>query len=179
MLDRSLSIKYAESIIDAGEGFAATAYLDVLARQPVWTIGHGTTRIGDKPVLKGMVCTKAQADTWREVDLIASLDVVVSVVHAPINPFQAAALTSLCYNIGAGHFMNSDVVTALNHRLYRVAADRFLEFDHAGDKVVHGLTTRRARERACFLTAMGPTTPVLSEADSLNQDEIDEIEGRA
>lgn len=183
------TLRYAVNIIDPAEGLALIAYLDRLANPPRWTIGHGTTRIDGNPVTEGMTCSKDQADAWRGEDMREALHIVLATIHVPLNEYHAAALTSLCYNIGAGHFIASDVAYALNRGLYSVAANRFLEYDHAGGVVVHGLDTRRARERACFLIGCGvitdPAFPgahavatvraAISAADQLNQRQLDRI----
>jgi hypothetical protein len=77
-------------------------------------------------------------------------------------------------------FGRSTVLEALNQRLYLRAADRFLQYDHAGGVQVEGLFTRRKRERALFLsgTAPAPSIPAPpapaaeSDADRLNDAEM-------
>jgi hypothetical protein len=68
---------------------------------------------------------------------------------------QLGALISLAYNIGIGHFWRWSVLEVLNLALYQLAANRFLEYDEAGHRVIDGLETRGARERALFLAGMG------------------------
>jgi lysozyme len=193
------ALGYAVAIINGAEGFTATAFLDRLAKPPVWTIGHGTTRIDGKPVIKGMTCTRPQADLWAMTDMTADAHFVLGKVHVPLNDWQLAALISFCYNIGAGDFERSSVLEALNLKLYLVAANRLLEYDEAGGEVVPGLETRRGRERAMFLIGLGmytadfpgpekpdreriaaaPRPPTPSETDALNQAELDKLDGKA
>ena len=59
---------------------------------------------------------------------------------------QFAALVSFTFNLGAGNLNK-----LMSHGL-AAAADRILLFDHAGGKVLAGLTRRRQAERALFLT---------------------------
>lgn len=178
----ALALRYASNIVFGSEGFSAVAYLDTVAKNHVWTIGHGTTRINGEPVREGMICTRQQADTWAGEDMKDDCAFVMSRVHVPINEFQLAALTSLCYNIGDGRFAASSVLAALNMSKYAMAANRFLEYDHAGSVEVTGLTLRRGRERAVFLigTGVDPAMPEVrvalkSVSDQLNQNELDRI----
>ena len=94
-----------------------------------------------------MTCTQAEADLWGADMLRTAAKQVCAKVHVPLTDHQLAALTSLCYNVGIGHFGMSDVLAALNRGLYPNAADRIPEYDHADGVVVTGLTTRRARGR--------------------------------
>jgi GH24 family phage-related lysozyme (muramidase) len=153
------ALSYAVSAVNGSEGFRADAYLDRLAKPPVWTIGHGTTRIDGALVISGQTCSKAQADLWAMTDMTAAAHFVLHCVKAPLNDWQLAALISFCYNIGAGHFQRSSVVEALNLGLYATAADRLLEYDEAGGVPIPGLATRRGRERALFLIGLGTYSP--------------------
>lgn len=177
------ALKLATSCVYGSEGYRSTAFLDTLARPPVWTIGHGTTRIDNKLVLEGMTCTRAQADDWAMTDMEAAAKYVLHCVTMPLNDWQLAALTSFCYNIGMGNFNRSTVKAALNLGLYGRAADAMLDYDEAGGKPVAGLSSRRGRERALFLTGMEPAEPVAvadaaddeGSADALNAAELADL----
>jgi hypothetical protein len=80
---------------------------------------------------------------------------VLAAVSVNLNEMQLGALISLAYNIGIGHFWRSSVLEVLNLALYQPAANRFLEYGEAGHRVIDGLETRGARERALFLAGMG------------------------
>lgn len=175
--DRAV-LRYAAACVHGAEGYREVAYLDMLAKPPRWTIGFGTTRIGNRPVRQGDVCTKSQAEAWAAADMWAALSYVRLQVVVALDDWQAAALTSLVYNVGMGHFHDSSVLAALNEARYYTAADCFLEYDHAGGVRIAGLTKRRERERAMFLCQMPPMPPVvppLSEADTLNERELQRI----
>ena len=158
-MNTSNALALALPLVHGAEGCALTAYLDTLAKPPVWTIGHGTTRIAGMPVIPRMVCTQVQADGWAEADLIAVAIQIEHVVHVPLDDAQLAALISFTYNCGIGHFEQSTVLAALNLGEYQNAADRLLEYDHAGGKKIAGLSTRRGRERAMFLAGTLPDLP--------------------
>ena len=194
------ALGYAVTIINGSEGFRSRAYLDTLAKPAKWTIGHGTTQIDGEAVRADMVCSKPQADLWAMADMTAAAHDVLNCVRVPLNDWQLAALISFCYNLGSPAFRKSSVLDALNLGLYQVAANRLLEYDHAGGVEVRGLETRRGRERALFLIGLGvyvaeplpgqaerdytpggliparPPTP--SEADVLNDIELARLNGR-
>lgn len=181
-MNLATALQFASTCVVDSEGFSSKAYLDTIAKPPVWTIGHGTTLIDDKPVCEGMTCTIKQANTWAARNMLQAATVVQRYVTVPLSECQLGALVSFCYNIGAGAFERSDVLKALNLGMYQAAADRMLEYDHAGPVRVPGLTTRRARERALFLrTPLKPTFPTSApepahpNADDLNQTEIDKL----
>jgi lysozyme len=179
-------------LVYGSEGFEPVAFLDTLARIPVWTIGHGTTVVNGKPVCEGMTCTREQADAWATDDLSELASEVLDRIRTVVTDPQFAACLSLAYNIGIGAFSRSTVLEALNERLFFRAADRFLQYDHADGVEVPGLLTRRKRERALFLSGTAPaphipsyavrpvlsvppcpvTAPAESDADKLNDVEI-------
>ena len=174
------AVALAMPLVFGAEGCRLVAYLDTLPLEPVWTIGHGTTQVDGHPVVAGLSCTRQQADAWAAADLRSVAEQVLRCVKVTIDDFQLGALASLAYNIGIGHFEHSSVLEALNLGFFRPAADRILEYDHAGGQVIDGLITRRARERALFLTAMRPVLklvqPHVQTADDLNQREIDSLD---
>lgn len=189
-MDLNNALELAVPLVFRVEGCELTAYLDKLADPPCWTIGHGTTHIGGMAVEAGMTCTRQQADGWAKMDLEGAAIEVLHLVHVPLTDHQCAALISFVYNLGGSAFAHSDVLEALNKGLYHQAADRMLEYNHAGGHEVSGLESRRARERTMFLTGMAaapypaksgpvpvphPSPPPESEADVLNQKEIDAI----
>jgi lysozyme len=160
------ALTLAVQISDSSEGFSATAYLDSVANPPVWTIGHGTTRINGEPVTPGTVCTMERADRWAMIDMTAAAHFVAAKVTVPLTDQQLAALISLCYNIGDGNFERSPLLTEQNLGHYLTVADDFLEYDEAGDKVIRGLLNRRKRERALYLTGLSGAQWCVTNADS-------------
>jgi lysozyme len=181
----TVAISLALPLIYGSEGCKLTAYLDTIASPPVWTIGHGTTRIHGEPVSPVLSCTRAQADAWATDDLTDLARAILGEIRVTVTDPQFAACLSLAYNIGIGGFSRSTVLQALNQKLYYRAADRFLQYDHADGVEVDGLETRRKRERALFLSGTAPAPsipahpppepaprPAESDADKLNEAEI-------
>ena len=189
LLNVDTALTYAAGCVRGSEGFAAAAYLDTLAKPPVWTLGFGTTRIDGAPVRQGMCCTRDEALAWSAGDMRSAAEYVLAHVSVPLNDWQLAAMISFCYNIGDGNFARSTVRNALNQGYYSIAADNLLDYDEAGGRVYAGLETRRQRERALMLIGGGaidasqlsalrslPVEPVaLDETDLLNQQELDRL----
>jgi lysozyme len=170
------AVKTAARLIFDAEGCRTEAYLDTLASIPMWTIGFGTTFIGQRPVRSGMTCTLDQAYAWAEAVITETAKFVDTKVIMPLNDNQLAALTSFVYNCGDGTFERSNVLAELNAGFYLEAANRLLDYDEAGDRVVGGLELRRERERALFLKPPAiASTPSPDSADALNDAELQKL----
>lgn len=119
----------------------------------VWTIGWGHTR----HVVEGLTCDQAQADAWLNDDL----ENAVLAVNSSLAPVAAAhlsqskfdALVAFTFNVGVGAEAHSTLLRYVNALNFGQAADEFLKWNHAGGKVIAGLTARREAERALFLVA--------------------------
>lgn len=134
-------------IVKQSEGFRSNAYRDAGGK---WTIGYGHTATADP----GETVSRAQAETLLKTDLRSAENAVRRQIQAPLNSNQFSALTSLAYNIGEGGLKKSDVAKHLNAGNYQAAADSFNKIVHVGGpngRVLPGLVTRRANERALFL----------------------------
>lgn len=116
----------------------------------VWTIGYGHTS-GVKP---GDKITQAQADAYLVSDL--------SKYEAKVNKYDAAyrwnqnefdALVSFSYNIGS-----IDQLTANGTRTKAKIASSMLLYNKAGGRALAGLTRRRQKENALFLTSVPTAT---------------------
>ena len=64
---------------------------------------------------------------------------------------QAAALASLCYNLGPHQFQGSDTYRHAQAGNHAAAANAFMGWTKAGGKVLPGLVKRREKERAVYL----------------------------
>ncbi len=115
----------------------------------VWTIGYGHTA-GVKPGDK--LPSKEEAMRLLKVDLEKYADSVNNCVKRglitfTLNQNQFDALTSFCYNCGPGSLQK--LVTG---RDAATVANKLLEYNKGGGKVLAGLTKRREEERALFLS---------------------------
>ena len=140
-----------DKIIAEFEGCKLTAYQDVAG---IWTIGYGAIYMPDgTPIKKGDKITQEQADSWLKQDTARFQEKVKALVKVMINGNQLSALTSLAYNIGIGAFSRSTLLKLLNlGRPKEEVAAQFLRWNMAGGKVVKGLTMRRKKEAALFLS---------------------------
>lgn len=110
----------------------------------VWTIGYGHTG----GVTPGQTITGDYAETLLRSDLV-KFELKVSkydpAYHWNQNEFDA--MVSFAYNIGS-----IDQLTDRGNRSREVIAEKILQYDKAGGKVLNGLIRRRSAERDLFLT---------------------------
>lgn len=115
----------------------------------VWTIGYGhTTGVKQGDTLP----SKESAKALLREDLAkyaASVNKCVEkgMITFPLNQNQFDALTSFCYNCGAGNLQK-----LVSGRNAAEVADKLLLYNKGDGKVLAGLTRRREEERALFLS---------------------------
>lgn len=141
------SLTWAARFVARWEGFEAKAYLDKIASPAVWTIGYGHTG----GVTSGQVVTETEARKLLAADLRQAAEEVERAVKVSLSVRQRIALISIAFNVGGEVLNDSHLIKELNAGDYKGAADRFLEWNHAGGVVVEGLTRRREAERWMFL----------------------------
>ncbi len=127
------------------EGLHLKAYLDPVG---IWTIGYGHIQSAKK----GMVITLEEAENLLRKDLVRYEDAVAKAVKVEINENQFSALTSFCFNLGAGALFTSTLLKLLNQGKIADAANEFPRWDKAGGQSLLGLSRRRRAERALFLS---------------------------
>ena len=143
--------------IAAHEGVRLKAYPDPATGGEPWTIGCGHTSAAGAPkVTKGMTITAEECDEILSRDLAVFERAVESAVKVQLNQNQFDALVSFTFNVGAGNLQESTLLRKLNAKDYRGAADQFGVWNKAAGKVMKGLTSRRADERALFLRPAKP-----------------------
>lgn len=131
------------ALLQAHEGLRLTAYRDAGG---VWTIGYGST----SGVRRGMTISYDQAVLRLYQDLDDAEATVNSRVTVPLTQPQFDALVSLVFNIGGGAFRKSTLLQKLNAGDYAGASNQFRRWVKAKGRVLPGLVTRRAAERALF-----------------------------
>lgn len=157
----------AVRLIAEAEGLRLAAY-----RCPagVWTIGYGETD-GVQP---GDTCTREQAERWLCEDLAGRAKAVQAMCALPPSRNELGALVSLAYNIGVDALRKSTALRLHNAGQHEAAARAICLWDKARVNGVlttlPGLTARRAREQALYLTpddGSPPTqTPQAVESES-------------
>ena len=130
------------------------------------TIGWGRTR----GVKMGDTCTQAQADAWFVEDLTEFADGVQRVLKRDASENELGAMVSLAYNIGLHGFAKSTVLKRHNEGDRQSAARAFALWNKARVngvlQVVDGLTSRRAREAALYLSDDSQPMPQVVEPES-------------
>lgn len=129
------------------------AYLDTLPSpglwsegyNGLWTIGVGST---GEDVTEGTIWTYAQCQDRLRTHASQKAREVSAYLTRPVNQNQFDALVSLAYNIGTGGI--HDILNLVNAGKFEQAAASFVNYNHAGGKVVKGLTSRRLDEQELF-----------------------------
>lgn len=142
----------AVPLIAKWEGLRTTAYLDTIARPPVWTVCYGET----KGVRAGDSYTKAQCDAMlarevREYREGLHRYFTAQTKAARLTAKRDAAYTSLAYNAGISAIGKSTATRRLNAGDIRGGCEALGWWNKAGGRVVRGLASRRADEvRLCL-----------------------------
>lgn len=116
-----------------------------------WTIGWGHT---GPEVKLGLVWTQEQADAAFLVDIARFERDVLSLVKVALTQGQFDALVLFAYNVGRKSLETSTLLRKLNAGDYDGAALEFRRWNKNDDKVMRGLTRRRAAEE-CLFRGMG------------------------
>lgn len=152
---RRWKLRYAAKFVGKWEGFLEVALLDTIASPPLWTIGFGHTRFAGAPVPhEGMRVTREQAEAILTDDLRGAARAVDAAIDVPLTFRQRIALISAAFNLGAS--VLDTLAPLINAGRMKAAADKLLEFNHAGGVVVEGLTNRRKAERWMMLHSLAP-----------------------
>lgn len=146
-------------LIAEEEGLRRFAYKDTAGK---WTIGIGHLIVlpQEQHLLSYTTTNQAPDSLIDELfnkDIASAKRAVDSLVKVPLTDNQYAALVSLVFNIGTSAFATSTVLSRLNAKDYKGAADSMLLWKKItvnGEKQDSpGLLARRQRERTIFLTA--------------------------
>lgn len=131
-------------LIEGFEGCRLDPYQDTVG---VWTIGYGHT--GDDVYGGCGSIDQATADQMLADDLSDFEDAVNSLCPKCTQQ-QFDALVSFSYNLGSGALRGSTLRRMHNAGNYTGAAGEFGKWNHAGGRVLAGLTRRRAAEAAVY-----------------------------
>lgn len=144
----------------AGEMFVSNNGVELIAKYEgcrleaykcpagVWTIGYGHTagvNAGDKLPSKDAAKVLLKEDLKKYGGYVNSY-VKKGLITFPLTQNQFDALTSFCYNCGSGGLQK-----LVSGRDAATVADKMLQYNKGGGKVLAGLTRRREEERAMFL----------------------------
>jgi lysozyme len=98
--------------------------------------------------------TQAQADAFLQSDVQKANNTVNSSVTAPLSTDQAAAMTSLCYNLGGAGFANRTIVKDINDGNTAQGAADFNLYIYSNKAVNSALVARRMSEQTLFSTGV-------------------------
>lgn len=150
------------NLIKEFEGLRLVAYKPV-STEKYWTIGYG--HCGPE-IKKDMKITQAQADNYLKQDLAKFEKAVNDSVKVALTQNQFDSLVSFTYNCGVNALKSSTLLKKLNRGDYLGCADEFLRWNKSGNTVIAGLTKRRNKERALFLS--GDSYEAYTTASALN-----------
>lgn len=135
------------AFIKGSEVLRLEAYPDPGTGGEPWTIGWGSTR----GVTQGMVITEAEAEERLKVDLVPVELCIDNSVSVQLTQGQHDALCSFVFNLGCVALRNSSLLRKLNSGDDAGASEEFLRWNHAGGRVLAGLTKRRMAEAEMFM----------------------------
>lgn len=136
-------------LIKSFEGLRLSAYKCVQSEKH-YTIGYGHYGADVKP---DMTITQKKAEKLLRADckrFVAHVNAYVRQYRKlgiEINQNQFDALVSFAYNVGS-----IDQLTAKGTRSMENIANKMLLYNRSGGKVLAGLTKRREKERALFVS---------------------------
>ena len=131
-------------MIKSFEGLRLKAYKAV-PTEKYYTIGYGHY---GSDVTKDMTITKEKAEAFLKTDLESALRNVNGYQSKyNFNQNEFDALVSFAFNVGSIHQL-----TALGTRSKKTIANKILQYNKSGGKVIKGLVTRRQKEHDLFVT---------------------------
>lgn len=134
-----------EAMIQNFEGYSPFVYKDAAGLD---TIGFGhLLKPGEKfeqPMLPETAKRLLKKDAGFAVRAINRH------VTVYVWPGQADALISFTYNLGEGNFSASTLLKRVNAERHKEVPPQFLRWNHAGGRVVRGLTLRREAESEMY-----------------------------
>ena len=153
--------KTVHELSDAGaafigrfEGFRGELYDDPAGH---CTIGYGHLVHqgpcnGSEPAKFRRGITQEQALKLLKTDAAGAGAAVNDAVTVSLNQAQFDAMVSFVFNLGAGTFRSSTLLSKLNAHDFGAVPAELGKWVHAGGKVLAGLVTRRKAEAKLFTT---------------------------
>lgn len=134
------------------------AYPDPASGGPPWTIGWGTT---GRDIHPGLVWSQDECDRRFNTDMQQFAASIGPLLKGTTTQHQFDALVAFAYNVGVAALHGSTLLKDHNAGNHAGAAFEFKQWNHAGGKVLNGLTVRRAAESALYSTPDGKPAPRL------------------
>jgi lysozyme len=151
------------AVIRAFEGCRLRPYL---CPAKLWTVGYGHVLYPEQEHLKlpdrpAFALRPEHARQFTREEVYALLDADLARFERGVARYcpdavghqsQFDALVSFAFNLGLGGLQRSSVRLAFNRGELEEAGDALLRYTRGGGKVLPGLVTRRAAERALLLS---------------------------
>ncbi|MDT8881825.1 lysozyme [Klebsiella aerogenes] len=171
--DRATVPKSATSVIKRIEGFYSSPYDDNGSIPGgTWTIGYGTIidATGKAVTPQTAPITEADAESLLLRDMKGAAHTVQQRVHVPLLEWEAAALISWKYNLGAGNLTKSTMLKYINSDQKTKVPDEMRKWIGQEGKPLLGLLRRRWAEAAIFIgiDSVNACIRAWNEIDSLN-----------
>lgn len=154
--------------IKGWEGYAENAYLDTVAKPPVWTICYGVTEHGEPDVYKYLKAREpvpepigAQTSYYLKNERYGKVILQACKDAGITQQYQFDALVSFSYNLGTAYIMNPN--SAIRRAIAKNPTDEvtmrsaFLQYTSGGV-----LTERRNRECDMFLGRPPVMRPIVT-----------------
>lgn len=132
--------------VKRSEGCRLTPYQDAVG---VWTVGYGHT--GPTVTADTEPISQEMADAILTGDL-AHCELGVRALVPSLEGARLDALTDFAFNLGLHALKDSTMLICVREDDWFAAAKECKRWNHAGGKVLAGLTTRRAVEAGWLLT---------------------------
>ncbi len=133
------------ALIKESEQLRLDAYQDAVG---IWTVGYGHT---GPEVVEGLHITEDAANALLLSDLETAEKCIANSASVELTQGQYDALCSFVFNLGCMALRNSTLLRKLNTGDDAGAAEEFHKWNHAGGKVLAGLSKRRSAEAEMFL----------------------------
>lgn len=141
------------SLVKHYEGFAKLATLKpvptavpYLCPAGYWTRGYGSLCRQDSPPI-----TEPEACILLDQDLARSRGQVLVLTKPRLAPYQADALTSFVFNLGAGRYRGSTLRAVINREEWERVPGELSRWVFGGGQRLPGLVKRREAEIAMWL----------------------------
>lgn len=130
------------AMVSYHEGYIPNTYADPVG---IPTICFGHT---GPDVTPGRTATREECHLLLQDDLAAAYAGVLRCIRVPMEPHQAAALTSFTFNVGEGALCRSTLAKLANAGDWPAACSQLDRWVYAKSRRLPGLVKRRADERA-------------------------------
>lgn len=133
------------NIIKQFEGCRLESYQDAVG---IWTIGWGHT---SPDIKEGLQWTQTQCDDALKKDVANTETKIAQALRVKVSDNMFSALVSFAYNIGVLKTTYSTLFKLTQDSRFTEAVVEFSKWNHAGGKVLPGLTARREAEAELFM----------------------------